>query len=159
MNENGKIVEFAHVELRKDTWIRPEITATTREEAIQAVGELICGLDREMVIQLNLTTRGRVINAAIVSIGTVNSSVVNPAEVMRSALVTGASRLILLHNHPSGIAEPSKEDRDVSKRIASAADMLGLTLDDFIIIGDDTIYSMDESDRDCLRSYRFVAEE
>ena len=70
-----------------------------------------------------------------VSHGTVNSSLITPREVIMRALLAGSSAIILVHNHPSGNLNPSREDDEVCKRIKDACKLVGITLNDFIIIG------------------------
>lgn len=153
-----KKLEFVHVELKKDTWADPGLMVTDIGQAVDAVGQLIRKLDREMVIQLNISTSGRVINASVVSIGNVNSSIVGSPEILRTAILSGASKFILLHNHPGGTLTPSDEDRRVAKRMASAAELMGLHLLDFIIIADGDSYSMLECEQECLEAVPMAAE-
>lgn len=157
MTQTRKL-DFVHVELKKDTWGDPGFKVTTDKEAAEVIKTMIQRLDREMVIQLNLATSGRVINASVVSIGNTNSSIVDPQQVLRTALLSGAPRFILFHNHPSGQALSSEEDRKVAKRMANAANLIGISMDDFIIIGDDDIYSMSNYDHDYIEPDLMVAE-
>lgn len=80
-----------------------------------------------------------------VSRGTVNSSCLNPREIFMKALLCGAVSIIVVHNHPSGDAAPSKEDINVTKRIKKAGEVIGIGLLDHIIIGDG-YYSFLEND-------------
>ena len=70
------------------------------------------------------------------TIGTVNTSLISPRELFIEALAFHAVHLILIHNHPSGDATPSREDVSVTRRIARAGELLGITLLDHIVIGD-----------------------
>lgn len=151
-------LDFVHVELKKDSWGDPGFKVRTQEDAVDVIKTMIQKLDRERVIQLNLATSGRVINASVVSIGSHNASIVDPQQVLRTALLSGAPRFILFHNHPSGDALPSQQDREVARRLAAAAGLVGLTMDDFIIIGDDDIYSMSDYDSESLQPDLMVAE-
>lgn len=151
-------LEFVHVELKKDSWGDPGFKVTSVTEAVEVVKTMIQRLDREMVVQLNIATSGRVINASVVSIGNINSSILDPQQVLRTALLSGASRFILLHNHPSGDALPSPEDKESSRRMATAAELLGMSMVDFIVIGDDDIYSMSQYDHDFMEVDLKVAE-
>jgi len=76
--------------------------------------------------------------------GTVNASVVSPREIFLEALSARAVQIILLHNHPSGDARPSKEDLNVTRRIEKAGGLLGISLTDHIIIGEHTYVSFRE---------------
>ncbi len=80
-----------------------------------------------------------------ISIGSVNASLVSPREVFLKALQAEAVYIILLHNHPSGQPEPSREDAYVTERIADCGKMLQIELNDHIIIGDNNYYSFREN--------------
>lgn len=139
-------MDFVHIELKRDTWIQPAMKVQTPDEAVDTVQKLIENLDREAVVCIYLATSGRVINAAVCSIGAMDQSVVSPAEIIRTALVTGAKSMILLHNHPSGQVNPSKEDFLATRRIACAGKLVGIHLLDHIVIGEyGARYSMKEN--------------
>lgn len=80
----------------------------------------------------------------ILSVGTINSSLVSPREIYLRALQSQAVNIILLHNHPSGDPTPSKEDIRTTTRVAECGNMLGITLIDHIIIGDNKYTSFRE---------------
>ena len=71
-----------------------------------------------------------------VTVGTLMSSLVHPREVFNRAILAGAASIIIAHNHPSGALDISQQDRDVTKRIMEAGNLLGIVLDDHIIVGD-----------------------
>ena len=82
--------------------------------------------DREMFCILNLRTKNQVINVNVVGMGTLNSVLVHPREVFKSAILSNASSIILAHNHPSGDPEPSRHDIEVTKRLAEAGNLMGI---------------------------------
>lgn len=92
--------------------------------------------EREMVVVVMLNTRMVATNHSLVSIGSLNESVVHPREVFRAAVATGAYGIFLMHNHPSGDPSPSDEDRLLTTRIKNAGKILGIPLIDHVIIGD-----------------------
>ena len=128
-------LQFVHVELKRDTWVSPKMSVRDPFDAVEAARTLIENLDREMVINIHLATDGSVINATICSIGTMNSANVSPKEVLRTAIVSGAHSIIMVHNHPSGSCQPSKEDLNMAKKLATVCNLVGLELKDFIVIG------------------------
>lgn len=136
---------FVHVELKRDSWIQPEMTIQTPSEAVDVVRKLIADLDREIVVSIYMASSGRVINASVCAVGTIDGAMVSPAEIMRTALLTGCRSVILCHNHPSGEISPSKEDISFTKRICSAGELIGIQLLDHIIIGDNQRNSIKES--------------
>ncbi len=100
--------------------------------------------DQEVLKLIMLDTKNRLIRDRDISKGTVNASLVSPREIFLEALRTGAVGIILMHNHPSGDPAPSLEDITVTKRVAQAGLLLGVTLMDHIIIGDRSYVSLKE---------------
>ncbi len=90
--------------------------------------------DKEHIWAIGLDTKLNIKYVEVVSIGTLDSSLVHPREVFRFAIMNGISSLIIGHNHPSGDVSPSKEDRAVTKRLAAAGNLLGIKLLDHVII-------------------------
>lgn len=99
---------------------------------------------REVLIAAMFDIRNAFLEDAVLSVGTAHSSLISPAEIYRRALLCQAAHIVLLHNHPSGIPEPSREDVEVTKRVASCGEILGIPLTDHIIIGDNRYYSFSE---------------
>jgi len=98
---------------------------------------------KEHVAAFYLDTQQRLIERRIISVGTLDSSLLHPREVFESALQLSAAGVVLVHNHPSGNLEPSDEDIAITKRIADAGDLLGITLTDHIIVSDKEFRDMD----------------
>lgn len=92
--------------------------------------------EQEQMVCMFLDTRNQLLGEAVLSKGTVNSTVISPRELFLTALQFHAVCLILVHNHPSGDAAPSREDILLTKRIEAAGELLGITLLDHIVIGD-----------------------
>lgn len=83
----------------------------------------------------------KVAGAFTVSIGTLMSSLVHPREVFQRAILAGAASIVVAHNHPSGSLCVSDQDREVSKRLKQAGELIGIRLDDHIIIAGDSFVS------------------
>ena len=98
---------------------------------------------KEYFIALHLDGKNRILCCDICSIGSLNQSIVHPREVFKTALLSSAAAIILLHNHPSGDPTPSSEDLEVTRRLREAGDLLGIKVLDHIIIGS-TYYSFVE---------------
>ena len=92
-------------------------------------------LNHERVRVLYLNTRNRLLLDHHVGDGTIDEASIHPREVIKRGLDIGASALILVHNHPSGNAEPSRADIQITYRIAEAGRHLGITVLDHVIIG------------------------
>jgi len=100
--------------------------------------------DCECLAVLILNTRHRIKGHHIVSIGTMDTILVHPREVFRLAIVTAASALILMHNHPSGESTPSEADIKVTRDLIRAGQILKIEVLDHIIIGDGNHTSLQE---------------
>jgi DNA repair protein RadC len=96
---------------------------------------------REYFFSLQLNSKNRLIREVLVSVGSLNVSVVHPREVFSFAVRDSTSALILMHNHPSGDPAPSREDRECTKRLVHAGKILGIRVLDHIVIGYDGYYS------------------
>ena len=81
-----------------------------------------------------LNTKNRIIDHEVVSIGTINSSIVHPREVFRNAIINKAYSVILCHNHPSGDVYPSSEDMNLTRRLKDTGDILGIRVLYHVII-------------------------
>ncbi len=105
----------------------------------------IVGRDRETFVTLHLDTRNCPIAMEVVSIGTLNGSMVHPREVFKAAILNNAAQIILAHNHPSGDPTPSREDIELTKRMREAGELLGIeVLDHLIVTADQGFFSMKE---------------
>ena len=94
-----------------------------------------------------LDTKHRVMKTTIVASGTLNSTVVEPRDVFREALVEGAAALVAFHNHPSGDPTPSAEDEELTRRLKAAGILMGIDVVDHVILGDTRYSSFRESGR------------
>ena len=101
--------------------------------------------DREKFICLHLNSKNRIISYEIVSIGTINMSVVHPREVFKGTILSNATCIICLHNHPSGDPTPSEEDIGITERLNKAGNILGIKVLDHIIISRESNYSFSDS--------------
>jgi DNA repair protein RadC len=93
--------------------------------------------ERECFVVLMLNTRRRVRGHQLVSIGTLDTVLVHPREVFRAAIITAASALVLLHNHPSGEPEPSQADIKITRDLIRAGQLMKIEILDHIVIGSD----------------------
>ena len=109
-------------------------TIDTPEKAVSVLAPVLAELDREEVCVVNLDGKGRPINFNIVSIGSINASLVIGREVYKSAVLSNAARVILLHNYPSSSLAPSREDREVTGKMMYAGIFLDIELQDHIIV-------------------------
>ena len=96
---------------------------------------------QEHFVLLTLDGARRLINNRVVTIGTLMSSLVHPREIFSFAIEDRAASIIIAHNHPSGLLEVSQQDREVTRRIRKAGDIIGIRLDDHIIVSGDGFIS------------------
>ena len=102
-------------------------------------------LQQEVVICAYFDVKSRFLGDKFISKGSLSSSVVDISSVMRTALEKNASKIVLLHNHPSGDCTPSKDDIAVTDRLAEGSRIFSIELCDHIIIGDNEYYSFYEN--------------
>jgi len=92
---------------------------------------------KEYFIAVFLDSKNKIIKDEVISIGTLNSSLVHPREVFKEAIKCSANSIILVHNHPSGEIEPSDEDYRVNKVIVETGNLVGIKVLDHLIVGDE----------------------
>lgn len=100
--------------------------------------------EKESFSVLMLDTKNQIIGEAEISVGDLNSSIVNPREVFKIAVKRSSNSVVLIHNHPSGDIEPSGNDIAITKRLVEAGNILGIKVLDHLIIGYNTYFSMRE---------------
>jgi DNA repair protein RadC len=91
-----------------------------------------------------LDTKHRVLRTTVVTVGTVDASIVHPREIFREAASAGAAAIVLFHNHPSGDPEPSQDDVVLTRRVAAAGILMGIDVLDHVILADARYCSMRE---------------
>ena len=96
----------------------------------------IANLDRENFVVVLLNTKNEVLGFPTVSVGTLSASLVHPREVFKAAIRASAAGIVLAHNHPSGRVGPSREDREVTRRLKEASEIIGIEVLDHVILGD-----------------------
>ena len=134
-NEMNKGLSQVSIRLVQESPLLSDESINTPEQAVKVLGEWLEGMDRELVCVLNLQADLKPINMNIVSMGALNEAQVHPREVMKSAILSNAACMMLLHNHPSGSLKPSKEDVKVTDMMHQVGNLLQIPLVDHIIIG------------------------
>ncbi|MDW5549927.1 RadC family protein [Methanosarcina sp.] len=97
---------------------------------------------KEKFITLCLDTKNQILREEVVSIGSLNASIVHPREVFKSALMESSASVIMVHNHPSGDPSPSREDIMVTEKMVEGGKILGIDVLDHIIIGEGRYVSL-----------------
>jgi len=114
------------------------------EQAASIAKQLIGNDVRECILAFFLDRQNRIIGCHEVSKGNMDSCSLDPRHLFRVALEVGTIGMILAHNHPSGVCEPSRIDIKLTEKIASACTLLGIELLDHVIVSDSSHYSMRE---------------
>ncbi|NTU73737.1 DNA repair protein RadC [Candidatus Roizmanbacteria bacterium] len=100
---------------------------------------------KEHFFVISFDTRNQFIALDIISVGTINASLVHPREVFDMAIHRHAVHIILCHNHPSGACDPSDEDVKLTRRLISAGELLGISVLDHLIVSKDSYCSLKEA--------------
>ena len=140
----------AAVELGRRTLVRgvaerPRLT-TPRQLAAYLLPQYGAGAVEQFGIVM-LDTKHRVIRVRIVSMGSLDSTVVHPREVFREAALASAAATVLFHNHPSGDPTPSPDDLVLTTRMVNAGDIRGINVVDHVILADQRYFSLVEAGR------------
>ena len=105
------------------------------ESAIRVMSEALAGMDRECCAVINCDNRNRVLSFSVVSLGDASSAVVPMQNVFKAAILSSSSGILLIHNHPSGILEPSREDELITEKLIYAGKLLDINVIDHVIVG------------------------
>lgn len=88
-----------------------------------------------------LDTKNKIIKTEEISMGILDASIIHPREIFKSAIRASASRIILVHNHPSGDSRPSEEDLSITRKLIDVGELVGIEVLDHVIIGQEEYYS------------------
>lgn len=124
--------------------IPKKITISSPKEVVAYLQAKFGSQTKEHFVILLLNTKNQLIDDEVVSVGTINSSLVHPREVFVSAVRKLSTSIILAHNHPSGDPTPSAEDIQLTKRLVEAGLLMDIHVLDHIIIAGQSYYSMKE---------------
>ena len=139
-------INVVAIRMVKERAIRYESNAITCPEDVY---KLLCKvfdadtLAEENVWAVLLDTKRHVISVQCVSRGTINASLVHPREVFKAAILANATSIIIAHNHPSGSLEAGIKDREVTRKIRQAGQILGIELDDHLVISSEGFTSVE----------------
>ena len=144
MSENYKL-EQVGIRMVKEPPLYSTEPMNTPEAAVRVMAEALKQFDREVLCVVNLRSDLKPINMNVVSMGTLDQSLAHPREILKSIVLSNAGSVMLMHNHPSGQLQPSKEDVALTDRMQKICTLLGVPILDHIIIGNsDQYYSFKE---------------
>ena len=138
-------IELGRRSLTRDPAERPQF-GTPREVAEHLLPQF-GSYPVERFGVLLLDTRHRLVRTRILSVGSLDASVVHPREVFREAILAGAAAIVLFHNHPSGDPSPSRDDLALTRRLVTAGDLVGIDVIDHLILADSRYASLKELGR------------
>ncbi len=140
-----KVIDTHRVELKQIRDV-PKIKLSNPEDVARFVREMR-DYDRERFKVIHLDNNNMVIGVENVSEGTINAALVHPREAAKGAILNNAQGVILIHNHPSGIPKPSREDDRITTKLYEGFGLLGIDVSDVLIIGKEGYYSYKEFGR------------
>lgn len=130
-------LDVMSIRLVKDAPILSEHHITCPRDAIDVIGKVLSEMDREVLCVINLRTDGIPINCNFASVGGLNQAIAHPRELFKTSILSNAANMILVHSHPSGSLQPSKEDTAITDRMIQLCGLVGIPLLDHIIVGGD----------------------
>nr|WP_251132238.1 DNA repair protein RadC [Exiguobacterium sp. ERU656] len=132
-----KLVEITRIrqEVREPDVALETTHITSPEDAFLVARRFIQDDDREVFLVILLNTKNRVIAVHRAHVGSINSSIIHPREIFKSAILNNATSLIVSHQHPSGDPKPSLEDIEVTERLQEVGRIIGIKLLDHIVVG------------------------
>ena len=141
-------LNVVRVKLIDDTPLFGNELIQSANDAIFLMQKELRNCDRETFCALHLNAKGKPLSMSVVSIGELNSTLVHPREVFKASILSNASAVIFMHNHPSGELTPSEEDKKATKRLEMAGQILGIPVVDHIIVGEnkENYYSFHAND-------------
>ncbi len=132
-----QILEKA-AEILADTYLRGD-TYSNPDKVKEYLRFKLGGLERETFAVMLLDNQNRLIDYVELFYGTIDAASIYPREVVKLALKENAAAVILAHNHPSGIAEPSQADKHITERLKQALALVDIRILDHIIIGENSV--------------------
>jgi len=134
-------IVFAALEFWRRQFTKQDAPLIDSPEKVAEQLSSIKNKKQEYFVLLTLNGARRLINNRVITIGTLMASLVHPREVFTYAIEDRAASIIIAHNHPSGMLDISESDREVTKRIRQAGEIIGIRLDDHIIVTENDFVS------------------
>lgn len=134
MSEELKKVEV-RLKLTEGNGLYSSESIDNAETAVRVMAEAMAGLDREEVCVVNMDSKGHPINFNVVSIGSLNGSIIPMGNVFKTAILSNVASILLMHNHPSSDVSMSRQDENVTKQLMYAGQIMGIAVLGHIIVG------------------------
>ncbi|GAB6531113.1 hypothetical protein bcgnr5376_43420 [Bacillus cereus] len=130
--------------VKESSLLYKERRVKSPEDASLLFKQFLDGADREFFIVLCLDIKNQPTAINVCHIGSLNSSIVHPREVLKPAIISNAASIIVAHNHPSNDPTPSREDLEVTKRLIEAGKVVGIEVLDHLIVCEESFTSLKE---------------
>jgi len=140
-----QILAISELTKRQSLAKNPIKKITCAKDVFDLYHERLKDEKQEHFIVIMLDTKNNIIAEETVFKGTLDASIVHPREIFKTAVRNSASKIILLHNHPSGDPAPSREDLEITEKLSNSGDELGIKVLDHVIIGGDQWWNWKES--------------
>lgn len=135
MNSNAFELDVVQIRLIKNAPLYSNEKITSARKAVEIIGKELSDMDREVVAVVNCRNDLTPINVNFVSMGTLDRALFSPKDIVKSAILSNATTIVLVHNHPSGETFPSMADIRVTQKMEDLCDLIGITLTDHVIVG------------------------
>ena len=139
-----QILTIAEIQKRISQSKKPVKKISCAEDVFKLFQDRLKDKNEEHFYVLMLNNQNNIIAEQEVSKGILDASIIHPREVFKPAIKNSASKIILVHNHPSGNPEPSGEDLDITEKLTEAGNQIGIKILDHVIIGKEKYYSNKE---------------
>lgn len=138
-------INVVSVKMVKEKGMLVESNIMNNPKKMYSLGkQLLDGADREKLYLLVMDTKLKINAVELVSMGGLTSSTVDMKILFKTALLANGASIAVIHNHPSGVSKPSKNDVEITKRIMQGCEILGLMFIDHLVIGDNEYTSFRE---------------
>ena len=165
MEKSEFTIDKVSIRLVKDSSLYIDYPLDSAEKIADVIGGELRDMDREVFCVINLKADLSVASYTFASVGSIDRSIVHPREVFKSAILSNACSIIIMHNHPSGNIQPSDPDIFITQRMNECCELMGFPLLDHIIVGagNKEYFSFKEHDmligKSSKRDFSLAAEE
>ncbi len=144
-DKSMQILSMAELGKRYQLSKKPLKKIKTPNEVYDLLYEKLKNEKQENIIILMLNAHNNIIGEELISKGILNASIIHPREIFKPAIKNSASKIIMVHNHPSGDPNPSKNDKEITMKLHNASKILDIELLDHIILGEKKLFSIKEN--------------
>ncbi|MCI1590252.1 JAB domain-containing protein [Heyndrickxia oleronia] len=145
LNKPAKRVNIVSLKLIKEnSFLYPERNIKSPDDAYKLLNQFLIDADREYFLVVCLDTKNQPTAINVCHVGSLNASIVHPREVLKPAILSNSASIIVAHNHPSNDPTPSREDIEVTKRLAEAGKIIGIDVLDHLVVCSDRFISLKE---------------